>query len=244
MDILDQILAEDRAKAYSDSKGGYTKTTKTVVFPESTVSYSDEVEFRGYRLAVETEMVAGKEYTVVVDGKTYVVTSVAQESEGITGIVLDCPDGKWIIVYIHNLFCAFDWQESKTGTTTDVTISITTKDKTIHPIDQKFIPGAVLPVVELTTIVPVGEYVAKLSAEENAVLNDCASVTRPIFCKFTLGKTATDNAETTSCILSPLWDAENKIMAYNGVAVIIGKMIPVALSCSDGIWTVVLIAEE
>lgn len=130
----------NQANRYTDSQRlAHTETTQTVILPKTIVSYVEE--FEGYLLPIEGEIVVGKEYLVVVDGETYMVTgSEAQDDDGSSGIVLDCTDGEWMIIYFSGQFCGFAWQESKTGTTTDTTISITTETETIHPIPAEYIP--------------------------------------------------------------------------------------------------------
>lgn len=58
--------------------------------------------------------------------------------------------------------------------------------ETIHPVDPKYIPGAVLPVVELSTI-PNSDG-ADLSAEEASAVNDCFAKRTPFIGKFYAGE--------------------------------------------------------
>lgn len=59
---------------------------------------------------------------------------------------------------------------------------ITYATETIHPIDPKFIPGAVLPVVELTT--PPTEEGAPLTEAECAILDEVYATGMPVVVRF------------------------------------------------------------
>ena len=58
--------------------------------------------------------------------------------------------------------------------------------ETIHQIDQKFIPGVILPVVELTTHFPTDGSTASLTAEESEQLTAAAKNALPIVAKFAI----------------------------------------------------------
>ena len=126
-----------------DGGVGYTTGQKTVILPEQTVTVNEEIG--GYVL--DFAPVAGKVYTVTVDGVEYKCEAKSTTMEGAEIIVLGNGfmfgvqgNGEpWYIAYtaVYQM-CAFGWEEYKE---TDPTISIYEGEETIHPIDPKYLPS-------------------------------------------------------------------------------------------------------
>lgn len=103
--------------------------------------------------------------------------------------------------------------------------------ETIHPIDPKFIPAGVgggLPVVELTTIVPIDGTQAILTADETAAIQAAAAMNMPCIGRVSIG--APGNAVVIVFSLMPV---EENFVAYESYLSSAGKSI--VLSVEDGV---------
>lgn len=126
----------------------------------------------------------GKTYTVVVDSGKY--EAVCKKIDGTTylgNLYIVDPEvaedtgecffvGDLVTEEDRDGFCAF---------VTDGSTSISIETETIHPIDQKYLPGVCLPVVEIATQ-PTDEG-APLTAEESAKMDEVAAMGLPIVCR-------------------------------------------------------------
>ena len=103
-------------------------------------------------------------------GETFSVATF--DAGGIMGMAFDYNDGEYITVY--------------------------KKTETIHPIDQKYLPGVCLEMIELTSEIPINaKDIPPLTAEESAVLSTAAAKGLPVIIKFNLN----GNATTMLCTL-------------------------------------------
>lgn len=160
------------AKAYTDSQRLAFAETETVeVLSETTINL--EMAEDGVAEGVSEKMIsltAGQTYNVVWDGVRY--ECVAQIFDGSAfignlGILgLDDTGEPFMLIPGDNGIVAISM------TAGNHTLSITQETETIHPIDPKFLPGVVLPVVELTSVGPHedGESIT-LSESDCAKLN-------------------------------------------------------------------------
>lgn len=134
---------------------GYTEGSKTEILPEQTVPVNEELG--GYVL--EFAPVAGKVYTVTVDGVEYKCEAKLSISQGSELVVLgnaimygEPGNGEpWYIAYVFDYqLCAFGWTN---GSDTDPTIAIYEGEETVHTIDPKYLPemtGGGLPHVDVS----------------------------------------------------------------------------------------------
>lgn len=173
------------AKAYSDSKGGYSKPGKVLTYDgnktgkpvigDIMVKISDNpIDLN----AVESITVAG--VTVLKEN-----FSVEGEDQGAAlfmgGMVVVASYTEDVDVGDGNVATKGVWvAHSDTGYVSKVVLA-----ETIVPIDQKYLPGVCLPVVELTTE-PTAEG-AVLTAEESAKLDAVATLKLPIIVKCNIG---------------------------------------------------------
>lgn len=170
MDIISVILSR------GDEKLAYTDRTETEFINKTINAESNSSRIMDSSL-----------FDYFKEGQSYVVTINGTKYERTCYYVTD---GGWCIgnAQMHkdnyedngDSFCIF---KTATGglthlyandpNTHDISVSraITVKlvTETIHPIDPKYIPGAVLPVVEITTAITVDG--AELTAEEAAKLD-------------------------------------------------------------------------
>lgn len=173
MDIL--TLAQIN-KLKTSGGVGYAEKKMTVVL-ETTMDYNISDDF-----ILDFVPIAGKQYTVVINGKQYVSVATAIELQGVHIIYLGSGEvfgvggsEPWTIGYIQEMAATSfrlyeelddgDWYEGP------VTLSVSTEAETIHPIDPKFIPGAVLPVVDIKTLPGDTGTGNELTAEESAQLD-------------------------------------------------------------------------
>lgn len=172
------------AKAYSDSKGGYTKTAEKAVLPEISVSPTEGTYMLDCILEVD------KQYTVNLNGEKYKCKSVGEDMDGngTSDVVMlgnarlvfgmGYEDGEpWGIAYVPGDFTALAHKDGDIG---PITISISEEVETIVPIDQKFLPGVCLPVVEIADI-------SAITAEEGAELGK--HIGMPVVIKVTIDGT-------------------------------------------------------
>jgi hypothetical protein len=160
MDIVTLALA----KQYTDSQRlGYTSVEEGVIIPEMQISDWDGtahmpsgVDYPVVPLPLSTVLVVDREYTVTIDGVRYVSTALDPDGTGMyitlgnlkemgmadtgepfllmTGIEYVSDNGEPMceFVYFHD-----GTDGSKPPS---ITVSMTGKVETIHPIDPKFIP--------------------------------------------------------------------------------------------------------
>ena len=116
-------------------------------------------------------------------------------------------------------FCGY-YPENTTMLVNELVIA-----ETITPIDQKYLPGVCLPVVELSTVVT--EEGAELTAEESALMDKVAAMDVPIVAKMHL--LSTEN--TTQLLMSRTTEAG--FLVFNGLS--IGGY--VYITNQSGAWT-------
>lgn len=155
----------EEAKAYSDSKGGYTEPSK-VIFDAALESTDGEVTaLEG--LQVETLLTSGVTYQVNLDGGSYSAVCKTSELDGTEfvylgnlGIITDEDSGERFFVMSvevdgEKFVSAYDLDGG--------TRMIVSTTETIHKIDPKYLPeidGTIL------TVTDVGNGVASHSATE------------------------------------------------------------------------------
>lgn len=147
------------AKAYSDSKGGYTekKTKKVEVFPNTTLEFADSYG-NGYGYVEGLQPISltdGKEYTVTFDGVEYrciaEVNTIAGTAQLGNICLRDLIDGgvePFFYDYFEGLHCHII---SRTAGTHTIEIYYIEEEETIHPIDPKYLPSEAVPkIIDLT----------------------------------------------------------------------------------------------
>ena len=220
MDVLTLAMA----KAYADSKGGYTELAEKAVLPETSVSPTEGIYMLDCILEVD------KQYTVTLNGEKYKCKSVGEDmgGDGTSDVVLlgniklvfgmGYEDGEpWGIAYVPEDFTALAHKDGDIG---PITISISEEVETIVPIDQKYLPGVCLPVVELSTTFSVNTY---LTDAEGKALDVAFEANTPIIikCNIDLGTNAVFN--NTAAVWSPVIDnnANVFIASFGGVTLTI-----------------------
>lgn len=155
------------AKAYTDQKAGYAEKTSKIFFPETALEAGENP------IPSAVGLTAGGNYKVMFNGTQYSYTAVAFETQlgdtvgiGNLSFVEAGEDtgesfGIFSVAYEGQYLIAFMTMEA-------ATVAIYEETETVHTIDPKFIPGAVLPVVELTTM-PTADG-AQLTEAETAQL--------------------------------------------------------------------------
>lgn len=140
---------------FANGQVGRTETHKIVIFPETTVSFSEELNAHVLPNCV---LVEGKEYSVTFNGETSHPTASKVEENGSYYIeISNLVDGDgYQVMYVPSIGSTGLLVMKGGAYTGDVTISITTKDKTIHPIDPKYLPegGVGHTDIKQTVIVP------------------------------------------------------------------------------------------
>lgn len=191
MDIVTLAMA----KAYTDQKAGYSKTEELCFLREVMTKselFSD--------VEMELPLVPGETYIVTIDGVEQ--EYVCKEEEGAIYLgdpsfmlsFLDSTGDIFGLVVDAHPYAYIASMDGKAHT-----ISVYQKKETIHTIDPKFIPGAVLPVVELSTTITDG---AVFTEEESAQL--AAVMGMPCIIKASL-----DGVDTTSVVCMWSGTADN-----------------------------------
>lgn len=146
MDIVTLAMA----KAYSDSKGGYTETTKKYVLPETAVDPSTHTTAFGVNgcfMLPEFVLEADKNYKVVVDGLTEEYWSSNYTAHTIGNHYLyngyeEYNDGKpWLVASVASRgVCAVAFLDPAENEKSH-TVAVYEVSETIHTIDPKYLPG-------------------------------------------------------------------------------------------------------
>lgn len=113
----------------------------------------------------------------------------------------------------------------------DVVVSVKLLEKTIHPIDPKYLPGVCLPVVELETVVSAD---AVFTDAENNALTEAFESGLPVVLKCainTAGASVEVQAEKFNCIA---YGATS-----DGMAFFMLPGTPTMIALADGVWGVV-----
>lgn len=244
MDILDQILAAEMAKQYSDSKGGYTKTTKTVILPETTVTpdqHRTDMGVNGYfPLGGAIPFTTGKRYKVVVDGDIKYLDTTEYDPDvdqiycvGNPAIYDNSgfyPDNgePWVLLSYETMGMSAVGFADPTENEKSHTVAVYELVKTIVPFDPKFLPGVCLPVVELSTTVERG---ATFTDAENAALNEAFNTKLPFVVRANLSVESVPVNDAVSISQNGVYDGIKmfaltfgssifQIMEQNGVWVV------------------------
>lgn len=218
MDILDQILGGEMANEYTDSKGGYTKGL-TLTYDGNkegkkyfTLGDSTFVRIGGAIDAYDIKTVSLND-TVIPVSELQIVSSEQGTSvyySGVIGIAVFYDNNSGVPAGTYVL------DDGEYVITKVVT-------ETIVPIDPKFIPGAVLPVVEIANIVEITE-------TEATALDAVAEKKSPIVlnCDNLLGYS----------VSIPMMYAYNNSSAFHSYV----AMTPfgeVSIANPDGVWQIV-----
>lgn len=179
------------AKAYSDSKGGYTKTHSEVltfdgntdgkvVLPGSLIGW-DEVDF----VKVADQAIPGEVcgITLVQNGKNihYNKNQITVSDDLLSFAI----DGFDYVISVNesasaNVGVDVGTYFAKYTDGSGYVSEVYTESETIVPIDQKYLPGVCLPVVELSTTFASG---ADLTEEEDKLLKAAWENDSPIVVK-------------------------------------------------------------
>lgn len=217
MDILDQILGSEMANEYSDSKGGYTKTTKTVV----EIVREPKLLFDDGQCTFSPPVTAGETYEFVIDGVSYVRKAYMLEYMGETGVAI----GNASALGGEDTGEPFIWTngflviiaELGAGDTSEhsMVFNKIEETKTIVPFKNEYLGGVCLPVVELDTVINVGLSNAVKITDEADVqkLDNTLPYGLPIVVKI-----ATNLYDTISGILYSIRDSSSPDTAiYSGI---------------------------
>ena len=180
------------AKAYSDSKGGYTEYSAPIeIIPEMQANAQGD-------FAAPAMPKDGDEITVFFDGVKHVRTAKAATVGEMPAVYIgncaevglpETDDDFGVLFLSVNDAQAFAVLDSGyfEGKET-FTVSATARTKTIHPIKPEYLPGVCLPVVEITSAeYPTAGGTVALSAEENAAFLKAAEAGLPICVKIAFG---------------------------------------------------------
>lgn len=222
------VLTLSMAKAYSDSKGGYTKSRIEQILPEATHNFELQDGFAMVMIERNAVLYEGQSCTVLWDGKTYNCNVfVVEESTviGNAGIFTGESGGE------EPFFISFE--EGVIVLVAEIagehTVSVSSTTETIVPIDQKYLPGVCLPVVELSTTFSMG---AALTDAENELLTGAHAKNVPLVirCSMNLGNSSV--FENTAAVWSPASSGGIKafVLSMGGIVLQIADML------KDGNW--------
>lgn len=174
MDLITLVMA----KAYTDKKAGYVEVSEAVIFENLAVSGGEA------DTTVTAQMIPGKTYIVTVGGVKYERVCYTEAFDGIA-----CVGNARLYDFVNedngDDFFVGQARETivqcYTRNMGDTTITLAEKTETIHPIDQKFLPGVCLPVVEINT--EPSEAGTPCTDAENAALTAAAETGLPVVLK-------------------------------------------------------------
>ena len=194
-DHIDDIEDGIDPKLLPEGGVGYTETVKKVIAPEAVLTMDNDMGGYIYQVTIGGEL---PECEPMVDGEYYIVTINGTPCKTLAKKINEACTvfGDLSLLDIEGLegngenFAGEFYGPGgyailfTDGTTDPITISITQEVETIHPIDQKFLPGVCLPYVEITTQPsPDG---AALTAEESAKMDEIDALGLPMVASFTL----------------------------------------------------------
>ena len=193
-EIVDEVLS--MAKAYSDSKGGYVEPGKVYAFDGnlegkevfvineaiSLVKLSNDPLNLGNVRSFEKITINNQEWDTNINIEKYEKNKFIVSSVDDDGTFCIMIGENQYIISVENMFgdiiARGTWiLHGKIGKTVSYISEIQMSD-TVRPIDQKYLPGMCLPVVELTTV-PTTEG-AELTTNEIARMNEVAELGTPI----------------------------------------------------------------
>lgn len=163
--------------------GGDRDFKKVSILDVSLAEDAETPGFTVYRdLSDVTPFELGKTYTVHLDSGSY--ECVAKAMDGIGNVLGNTAFGggadtgeTFLVAITGGIAMVMD---ASCGTKASVTANV----ETIVPIDQKYLPGVCLPVVELTTVI---ENNAVLSESDSAKLLEVFEIGTPVVIVFTMG---------------------------------------------------------
>lgn len=127
-----------------------------------------------------------------------------------------------------------EYEDFKPGTYavttgTQIRFISATIPETIHPIDPKYLPGVCLPVVELSTAIPIDGTEVEFSTDESAKLTNAANLELPVCVKTHLK--AGEEKITTSFVTTFAGIAPDISLAivFNGMLL--------QIKCVDDVWS-------
>ena len=165
-------------------------------------------------------------------GKTYIITTDSGTE------LVECLDNGSNYVFVNSASIRAYYRCRKDGTAWEACDAnggntfVVREAPVIHPIEPKFIPGAVLPVVEFTTVIPeYSDYWTGFTEEENARLTELAQAQTPFVAK------ATHYDGRISINLMSLAIYVDGTMIYSGaVSNDSNVRYGVEIRCVDGVW--------
>lgn len=169
------------AKKYTDEKAGYVESAEKIL--DVALSNTDGISvYEGAFIKLEV----GKTYTVALASGSY--TAVCKYAAGVGWMLGNQAIGGVSDADTGESFFFFAQQDEKQSVSFLIDVNggnhctISTAE-TIHTIDPKYIPGAVLPVVELSGV--PSEHGYALTADESAVAETVMSACMPFVLRFT-----------------------------------------------------------
>ena len=222
------------AKAYSDSKGGYAEPQKTIL-ARTTLDFNKNAAY----LPDPFNFVVGCEYklTISLGGESESYTGVATEmtDNGIMvvtvvfGGIIACADFPPNVAEIYGAAASLAYMASGNVTVDPATEFEIVKPETIHPIDPKYLPGVVLPVVELSTTFKVG---SQYTENENKILTALFEKYVPAVIKCAVDLGTIGVFEKTAFVWSPVSPGNMAIF----VASVGGTILQIADMDRQGAW--------
>ena len=194
--ILQQEIIEALKALYTNGQVGHIERQKVLLdvelVPNNVVGTGT---FYGVEDTASNLLEVGKTYTVTTDSGTY--TSVCQSTDATIKYLgnmelLDgnasTANGSFLVLLAYedvagesNAGWALVCLDGNYGSHMKIV-----GDETIHPIDQKFLPGVCLPVVEITSAAYPESGTVELSAEESVKLDAAVAEGFPVVVKMTI----------------------------------------------------------
>lgn len=238
MDLITLSLAVCKVL---EELGVKTSKSQTTVFRGSPVADSSN-------WIIDFTPVSGKEYTVTVNGETTTQKAASYTDEAIGNCILlgnatliggEANGVEWYIIHFVDVEASFFAWVNNTEEDGTTTITITTETNTIHPIDPKFIPGAVLPVVEITSAQYAydsdGNVVTtELSETESAQLTAAAKTGLPCVVKLDILVPGSNMVANATMVMTWI-PTTGYYTAPHPMPVITGMTISIANN--DGVWS-------
>ena len=185
MNPIDRAIVLDEAKRYSDSKGGYTEPGAVIHDTELFLDNAGDSVTKHTAAVNGIVLELGKSYSVTTDSGTFSAVAKKTAIENMTLYYLgnikllgaeDTGESFLVISAFENEEYYVMCIDYSGGSHMKVETA-----ETIHPIDPKFLPGAVLPVVELTTVATAEG--AALTDEEKALVDAVMAKSIPFVLK-------------------------------------------------------------
>lgn len=241
MDIISMMMSKSKPLAYTE-KGKvltfYLKdlTEDSVIF-QGLVKVTDDVVDLTKAKRAEITIEADGEAGEVLEFTDFTIETVNESSLHITCLNAE---GDAIAMCIHE---TFEGYQKGTYIVPVYAARIEFAD-TIHPIDPKYIPGAVLPVVELSTpLLYENGFLATLNESESSSIESVGN--RPFYLIVKI--TTQDIDGITYGVICTHSSGRNQdgqlVYVHSGTLVFEGKVLPLMIFKEEGAWSAILVVE-